>query len=212
MSNTGKRALAIGGLLMAAMAVRANNLLYNGDFSIVGPNGNPVTSTALFPGPCAADGWEVFHNQPNTVTTTKIGVPGVDFPSLPASPAGGNVILFDTNNFQCEMAQVFKPYGFGPKDVTMSAWVYVLRGVAGIGAGHGGNTGYEAWTDQTNQWIHLTATHHMDEGNDEFIIGNAGAGAGIYYFADAHLEAVPEPCSMIALGGGLLAVLKRRKR
>jgi len=217
MFKTHSKLVAISTITGAiAIAHAGSNLVYNGDFSVVGPNGSPTLSTALFPGPCAANGWETFQNQPNTETETALVSPPAGLPSgtTTAIYFGCNL---DHTDYGSELDQVLLPYGTGPKNVEIGVWVYLLTGVVGIGVGNGGATGYEAATSVTNQWIYLSAQHYDANGNDNLIIGNASYYANsrnrtVFYATDAMVEAVPEPAPFIGLGLGIACFIRRRKR
>jgi MYXO-CTERM domain-containing protein len=191
-------------------------LIQNGDFSVVGPDGNPVTSTSLFPGPCAAADWETFQNLPNTETYTEITSPPSGLPTGTATCLYFGAPTGFTNQ-DSEISQSFAAYGAGPKAVTISAWVYLMKGVVGIGVGHGGNTGYLTSTAVLNQWVYLTATHVDAGGNDEFIAGNSFFNSDHkvtdFYITDVSVtQSTPEPAPFAVMGFGAVALLRRRKK
>lgn len=188
----------------AALAGAASqaNFLQNGDFSVVGPNGNPVTATNLYPGPCAADQWEAFLNYPGEVRT-EIG-------ALPAELQGATQALhFQSNCMNSEIAQLFTSPDNVEKEI--SCWVYVIRGNAYMGAGNGGATGPMVGTSLQRQWVHLDAIQPGIA--SEAIIGTYGLTDGAdFYVANASVTATPEPVSMGALAIGLGTLVLRRKR
>lgn len=199
-----KKKLATLAALVSVCAVSQANFLQNGDFSVVGPNGNPVTATQLYPGPCAADSWEAFLNYPGQLRT-EIG-------ALPAELAGATQALhFQSDCQNSEIAQLFTSPDGVTKD--LSCWVYVVRGNAYMGAGNGGGTGPMVGTDLKRQWVHLDTVQPGVA--SEAIIGTYGLVDGAdFYVANASVTATPEPVSMgaMAIGLGSLALRRRRAR
>ena len=193
-------------ILIAAVAgagaISQANFLNNGDFSAIGPNGNPVTATNLYPGPCAADQWEAFLNYPGTLTTEIGGVPA-------ELQGATRAIHFQSDCQNSEIAQLFTSPDNAVKE--LDCWVYVVRGNAFMGAGDGGATGPMVGTDLKRQWVHLDAFQPGKA--NEAIIGTYGLTDGAdFYVANARVAATPEPVSIGAMAVGLGSMLLRRRR
>jgi hypothetical protein len=85
------------------------------------------------------------------------------------------------------LVQVFAPQDTGPDRVESAAWVYVLRGEVAIGAGNGGNTGFDARTAEQGRWIRLSAPNGVSPAN-EFIIYAASPGGAEFFVAAASVR------------------------
>lgn len=103
-------------LSLLAAADGGVNLLVNGDFDVVGPNGPAVESTGLvLVGESAAADWFVFHNSPGT-TKTEI---------LPSTcPGGGaNMLRVQTDAPSNGIEQVVFAPREGPPCIKNGVWI-----------------------------------------------------------------------------------------
>lgn len=131
--------------------------------------------------------------------------------------SGDGNMLHLTTDGTGGLVQTFLPYNSGPTSVTSSVWVYVLSGTVFIGAGNGGTIGWDGNNTLTNQWELISANNGYGPAN-EFVIYSYGPAD--FYVDNASVTdnsvqrdtvATPEPASLILLGVGALAVLKRRR-
>ena len=73
------------------------------------------------------------------------------------------------------LVQVLGSVNTGPASGYSSAWVYVVSGTVGMGAGNGGNTGVDTSTSTLNTWVHLQANFGATPANEFIIYGTAGS-------------------------------------
>jgi predicted methyltransferase len=59
----------------------------------------------------------------------------------------------------CGIVQTFGATGTGPASVASAVWVFVVRGVVGMGVGDGGNTGLDVRSSTQGQWEQLQAAN-----------------------------------------------------
>lgn len=134
-----------GGLLSLIVALLATethgggNVLINPSFEVAGPLGPVVVSTGYRGvGHSAAQGWGVFHNTEGTTLTELV-------PST--VPGGGQFMLHVvTDGGANGISQVFAPFNGGWACVDEQVTIYVVSGTVIIGAGNGGNTGPNAFS------------------------------------------------------------------
>ena len=168
--------LAAAALACTALAEPlGGNLLTNASFEIEGPDGGFVISTGIHGvGNSAAANWGVFHN---TRGTTQTELEGADLPD------GERFQLrIETDGVNNGIGQVIGPLHSGPACVTVRAWVYVLEGQVLIGAGNGGNTGANAFSQSTFEWELLEATNDVCPANT--FISYAATAGGAHWFID----------------------------
>jgi len=166
---TRARCAALSAAIMAAAhpALAATNLLSNPAFNKPSGTG-PTSFTGLYNAPSAALDWEVFNNTDATTTTalepsTKI--------------RGGTMIHVTTGGTNNGLAQVFTQGGDGSK--YSCAWIYVVSGAVGIGAGDGGGAGFGAAMFQTGAWEVLNVSGNSKPVT-EMLIYSYGGGAEFY--------------------------------
>lgn len=151
-------------LAAAESALTAANLLDNASFDAVGPSGSPVTVITGAPGGAgnsAAASWTMFTNTPGYLSSEL---------QVDTRPGGsGRMIHVTTRGARNGLVQVFDLFNRGPSRTFAYAWVYVVRGQAGIGTGNGGATGIDATTTVLNQWQRISAYNGANPAN-EFII------------------------------------------
>lgn len=178
------------------------NLLTNGGFDVVGPNGDTTSYSGLFAGPSAAASWEVFNNS-NTTTRTML------LPSTLAMPgADPNMIHVATGGINCGLDQLFLPPNTGPVNATFSVWLYVVRGTVGVGLGNGGNTGLSSFNTTHGQWELVTGINAASPANN-FIFYSAGVD-GAEWYADL-AEVTPAPGAAMLLPFTFLVATRRRR-
>jgi hypothetical protein len=185
------RLLLPGIAVLAVIAVgvtpaRANNLLTNASFEIVGPSG-PSTSFTCTPSLCcgglsAADSWTTWVNQ----------CPQFGFPSntvrtelVPSTLPGGGAMMIHvgTTSPESGIVQVFA----GTPQVVSSAWVFVTRGQVCIGTGNGGNTHCDDFSTTTGQWELLQAPNGVSPAN-EFIVYATSQGGADFFVDNATVD------------------------
>ncbi len=161
------------GLIGAGQALAGVNLLVNGSFELVGPNGPAVELTGLsLVGESAADDWYVFHN---SVGTTKTEL-------LPTTlPGGGSLMMrVATDGPSNGIEQVVYNFNEGPPCIKNGVWIYVVSGQVFIGAGNGGTTGSDAFTTTTGQWEFVQAQNSFCPANLTIIYSASIGGAEFY--------------------------------
>jgi hypothetical protein len=163
-----------------ALSTTSPNMLLNPDFSMVGPSGPSTTYTGnAGAGPSAANRWILFNNGPATIKTEL----------LPSTRPGGSskmIHVTTTGNGSGLVQAGFASEGTydgvfsaGPPHVIDSAWVYVVRGKVGIGAGNGGNTSIDAVSSTTGRWELLQGCNVSTPVN-EFLVYSLTDGAEFY--------------------------------
>ena len=178
---SGAAALFFGALLSAHSASAAVNLLSNPYFTT--PNGNGTsTFTGLYEGPSGAADWTVFNNT-NGTTNTDLE------PSTLVR--GGTMIHVTTTGMNNGLEQVFTAKGKGEKYAC--AWLYIVSGTVGIGAGNGGSTGIDIESSTTGQWLALDA--HSGRGPATLFIAYATSiGDAEYYVTTTSVNGSKKTC------------------
>jgi PEP-CTERM motif-containing protein len=191
------------------------NLLTNGDFSVAGTAGSPASftgqdffydsyNTSRYTGaPSAAASWGIWNN---TYWTTLTELLPSTFPGV------ANMIHVVTDGTNNGLLQSFLAFdtGAGPGAVLGSVAVYVLNGQVGIGTGNGLYTGFDGFSSQTGEWQVINATNGNAPAND-FLVYSAN-GPAEFYAAAASVSPVPEPATLMLVGGGALAAIARARR
>ncbi len=217
MSNSSALSLLAGLILTVACpsAVSAD-LVTNGNFETVGPNGPQTFHNGISSlGWSAADQWAVFHNANGSTETNWGTYDDFDLPVIDGSqdPFTDHVIRAEVSHAGNGLVTWWGPLGSGPPNATASVWVYVRGpGQVSVGIGNGGMTSVGALTQTINQWELLTFTNNFSPVN-EFVIYANSSGAEFYVdFASA--TGVPEPASAGVGGLGLvtLALFRRRRK
>ncbi len=198
-------------LLVFCSTGLSENLLVNPGFETPASGITPPTSVSFTnfcsAGISAAANWTIFVN------SCTPGANDISTQLLPSTaPDGGSLMMHVTTDGAFNgIVQVFLPINTGPTEAEGSAWVFVNRGCVHIGTGNDGNTGPNAITCVTGQWIHLSAPNGVSPAN-EFIVYSNGGGAD-YFVDNASVVEIPEPSSLLLLGSGLLSLcglLRRR--
>jgi hypothetical protein len=155
-----------------------NNQLKNPGFETASGTGPTVLQGPAIPGNSAAANWTVWNNSDATTTT--------DLLSSTLSE-GQHMLHVCTTGPLCGLVQTFGATGTGPAKVTSAVWVFVVRGVVGMGVGDGGNTRLDVLSTTPGEWEQLQATNGVQPAN-EFIVyaadGNA-APEGACFYVDA---------------------------
>lgn len=102
-------------------------------------------------------------------------------------------------------------------DIMSNSSTYKFRGTSGLGALAGGTFNYNTldwWIGQAGSWDIVTVNFGIGSGETGIFKGAVDnlhmvSGTGTL---DANFEAVPEPCTMIALGLGAVAALRKRTK
>lgn len=163
-----------------ALSTSSPNMLLNPDFSVVGPSGTSTSYTGnAGAGPSAADRWILFNNGPATITTELLRStrPGGSAKMIHVNTTGGGSGLVQAG-FASE-GTYDGVFSAGPPHVIDSAWVYVVRGKVGIGAGNGGNTSIDAVSTTTGRWEFLQGCNVSTPVN-EFLVYSMTDGAEFY--------------------------------
>ena len=198
------------GVLSAIMIAGASQAqLLNGDFTQVGPNGNPSTSIGPTNGQTAnwsaAAHWFQFVPAPGGVLTTEI-VDGF-------GPGESNAlhVTTTTGDYGSYGAGIGQGIGLKPWAV-FSCDIYVVQGTI-----WGGLVTMMGWyADQTSysptgQWVHIHQTYDSSTQTVSFEDLQSTNSPADFYIANASLQTVPEPITVaLALAGLGLAMLRRR--
>ncbi len=170
----GRMTMIATALSLAPLAsAGGGNLLQNAGFESVGPLG-PVVEVTGYSGLgwSAAAGWGIFHNTEGTTLTELVPT---------TLSGGGDLMLYvETDGWANGLGQTFIPGGGGPACVEVRAWVYVVSGQVYIGAGNGGNTGPNVWSQTTGQWELLVAENIVCPAN-QFIIYSGDVNGAEFY-------------------------------
>ena len=198
------RALSI--FTFACFVGSANaNLLTNSDFAIVGPSGpSTVNSGALNVGWSAAQDWFVWNNTAGTSTTRLVDISNVMPPGVPSGAT--TAIHMTADGPQNGLVQLF---GGNPNNAEFDAWVFVVSGQVGLGLGNGGSTNTTVVSSTLGQWEHLFTLNNTSPANEATIYSTVPTE---YFVTSANVEAVPEPASIAAIGLGVVALIRRRRK
>lgn len=187
------------------------NLLSNPGFATPAAGVPPGTYVNLYflcnrGGRSAAADWNVWSNGCAAKMSTKL-----ERSTLPGD--GDFMIKVTTTRSDGGLVQEFPSSSVA--SATASAWVWVIAGCVGIGAGDDGFTPIATSTCTHSKWIHLT-TPNSSSPVTEFIVYDTLASTGATFFVDnasVSVDPTPEPAPLALLGAGLfgLAVLVRRK-
>lgn len=163
---------AAGAVTLLASVATGQNLLANGSFEVEGLLGPKVISTGIRGlGLSAAANWGVFHNTNGTTLTELV-------PST--IPGGGQYMLHVvTDGHANGLGQIFGPFNGGWACVVEQVSVYVVSGTVIIGAGNGGNTGPNAFSEETERLQVMTGHNAVCPAN-AFIIYSWLGGAQFY--------------------------------
>jgi hypothetical protein len=116
-------------------------------------------------------------NNSDVTTTTDL---------LPSTLAEGQQMLHVcTTGPLCGIVQAFGAAGTGPAQVTAFVWLFVVRGVVGMGVGDGGSTGLDVMSSTTGQWENLQAPNGGWPANELIIYAVANSAAGACFYVDA---------------------------
>lgn len=191
--------------LVGLVASAHANLLANGDFSVIGPNGSPTVHVGLNGlGSSSADSWSVWHNN-NAVTTTQLVTTSNLLPAGVPTNATTGMLVTSTGASN----GVFQTFGSNPANAFFDVYVWVLQGQVTIGAGNGGATVGTVNSSGINQWEHLATASSGSPVNQVIIYST---GPAVFYVASANVDAVPEPASMAVLGLGVVALARRKRK
>jgi len=154
------------------------NLLRNPEFALMGPDGPLVSAKVVGYGPVsAAADWIAYALRDAEVATELMSGPG---------PREAPTILRVAVNAEGGgIAQVFDGQNRGPKRVVVSAWVYVVRGRVGLGAGAGKRTEPSVFSDGAGRW-ELLSTRNASAPVSQIVLLAAEEGT-IFYVAYAEL-------------------------
>jgi hypothetical protein len=171
------------------------NALRNPGFDI--PRSHPPTATRFTISPTTnygsadstAKDWTTFFEESGTLTTdlVKSTRPGCEHQFMihvcTTSPSFGGLV------------QTPIEPGLPPAvNITASAWVYVLRGQVGLGAGHDGETGRLVHSTKHGEWEHLVChiTPTIQKPITEMIIyADEGPDGACFYVDDARVATTP---------------------
>jgi hypothetical protein len=189
MNSEGHRIYLATALLLAATppAVAAPNLLANPSFEVPGPDGPSTVNTTAVPGGAgasAADSWGVFNNTAGSGSTELLTT---------TRPGGtGRMIRVTMDGAGNGLAQMWAPFGTGPAQAYVSAWVLVESGVVGIGAGNGGSTTIGPTTTLVDEWEYVTGLNFPSPVN-EMIVYSDTVGGNTFFVDDAAVVPVQAP-------------------
>jgi hypothetical protein len=214
----------ISGMLLGAAMVFApacfgdSIVLFNGSFE-TGSSG-VVSHVGMFGGPSAADGWNIWNNDPGATTTTELctatgcaggGTPYGEAPgSLPPTPVDGLHTLHVVTTATVHNNGLYTTFTPVTSVTLDSLWVYVVSGVVAQGAGNGGATQLDIAGESIGigHWQELTSYSPSGVAN-EMIIYATEYGTPADFFVDyasvsTYSSATPEPGSMALLLGAVL--------
>jgi hypothetical protein len=155
-----------------------SNQLQNPGFETASGTGPTVLQGPAIPGNSAAADWTVWNNSDATTTTDL----------LPSTLSEGQQMLHVcTTGASCGLVQAFGATGTGPANVTSAVWVFVVRGVVGMGVGDGGNTGLDVLSTMQGQWEQLVAANGVQPANELIVYAADGNAApeGACFYVDA---------------------------
>src|SRR5947209_11499484 len=141
LNPSAQRVLLLAGCIsvfLNPVDARATNLVFNSAFNT---GSTPVSFTGTLHGPnSAATGWKIFNNG---LTTTYTEICFLTCPSdaPPPPPLNGTIVPtvhIITGTPESGIYEFLSGFNTGPNTTLDSAWVYVVRGGAEIGAGHQG--------------------------------------------------------------------------
>jgi hypothetical protein len=103
-------------------------------------------------------------------------------------PGTRQVIEVCTNGAANGIVQA--PLGGSPQKTLSSAWVFVLRGHAGIGTGFGGNTSIDKASTKLYQWEQLKAPNGVSPATEFIVYSTNNDLEGAWFFV-AHADVEP---------------------
>jgi hypothetical protein len=208
-------------LLGAAMALFApacfgdSIILFNGSFE-QGSSG-VVSHTGAGGGPSAADGWNIWNNDPGATTTTELctatgcaggGTPyGETTGTLPPAPVDGLHTMHIVTTATVHNNGLYTTFSPVTSVTLDSLWVYVVSGVVAQGVGNGGATQLASPSLALGQWQELTSYSPDGIANEMIVYATEFGTPADFYVDDASVSAysaAPEPGSMALLLGAAL--------
>lgn len=214
----------ISGMLLGAVMVFVpacfgdSIILFNGSFE-QGSSG-VVSHVGMFGGPSAADGWNIWNNDPGATTTTELctatgcaggGTPyGETTGTLPPAPVDGLHTMHIVTTATVHNNGLYTTFSPVTSVTLDSLWVYVVSGVVAQGVGNGGATQLDIANQSIalGQWQELTSYSPSGVANELIIYATENGTPADYYVDDASVTAfsaaAPEPGSMALLLGAAL--------
>ena len=211
-------------LVAGSCSISHADLLYNGDFEIVGSN--PTGTTTFHEGQSpnmpsdprsAADGWNIWHNVFGTTETTLVTYADAGLPTIHAwqDPFSDHVLRVEASHALNGLVNTWEIPGSGPQHALGEVYIFVPSAgqLVGVGIGNGGATmltDYTSGVGGAAGWERIQFIESNSPVNEMTIYA---ASSGAEFYVDlARVSAVPEPASLGILGliSCGLASLRRR--
>ena len=163
--------------MCVATPTYSGNLLSNGAFDQIGPEGPIVVKNIPGNGVTAAQDWLALGT--GSVISNTFGITTTEL--LPSTIVNnGTMIYVKTDTHLNGLVQVFGPLNTGPETAYACLWIYLVSGSVGIGIGNGGNTsGNDVVLNKTGSWEILQVSNSHSPVN-EIVIASLGGGAEFY--------------------------------